>query len=90
MLWLLSVGVIVSFLACAAVRWTRWLTILFVPITAFMLIGLTSEIRDPYVGPAIIREAGYVYVASGWIAGLLPVIGCVVGWTMRRRKQKNA
>src|SRR6266487_308181 len=48
-----------------------------------------SELRDPLVGPVIIREAGYSYVVQSYIAIalalMLPLIGAVVKWKRRSR-----
>ncbi len=50
-----------------------------------------SEINDPFVGEAIIREAGYSYVVQSYIAiaigTLLPFLGAFA-WLWRRQKKK--
>jgi hypothetical protein len=59
------------------IKW--WLALLPLLLVAFFAWGDISELRDPYVGPAILQEAGYRYVAArcGVILGgfLLPLIG---------------
>ncbi len=90
--WLLSFGAGIGLAALVAVRRNRWLLLGFVPLAVFALIELTVEIRDPYLGPAIAREAGFAYVAAGWLAGALPLIGCAAGVVanVRRRRQARA
>jgi hypothetical protein len=61
-------------------RW--WWGLLALPVIAVFAWIDTSELRDPYVGPAILREAGYTYVV-GWytvmVAGFaLPIVSAVL------------
>lgn len=48
------------------------------------------ELSDPFVGPDIIREAGYGYVVQSYLAMgtgvLLPLAG-VVTWAIRRKRK---
>lgn len=58
----------------------------------FMFASLHfSEINDPFVGKAIIREAGYSYVVQSYIAifigTILPLCGGIT-WLWRRYKKK--
>lgn len=61
-------------------RW--WWGLLSLPIIAFFAWSDIGELRDPSVGPAILREAGYTYVV-GWyalmVAGFaLPIVSAVL------------
>lgn len=60
----------------------------FVFLFAFLHI---SELNAPFVGEAIIREAGYSYVVQSYIAifigTVLPFLG-VFAWLRRRHKKK--
>lgn len=89
-IWLLSFGAGIGLAALVAVRRNRWLVIPFALLAVFALIELTVEIRDPYLRPAIIREAGSGYVAIGWLAGLLPLTGCILGWVANSRGRRRA
>lgn len=84
-LWLVSCGAAIALVAAGATRYTRWALLVFGPLAVLGLCGLTSEIRDPFVGPAILREAGFSYIFIAWVSGLLPTIGCVVGWLWRSK-----
>lgn len=49
-----------------------------------------SEINDPSVGPAIVREAGYIYVVQSYLAmaaGILLPLAGVVAWVVRKRRK---
>jgi len=68
-------------------RW--WWGLLSLPLVAALAWRDVGELRDPFVGPAIVREAGYVYVL-GWyaliIAGFaLPVTSALLKRASVRR-----
>jgi hypothetical protein len=63
-----------------------------VPVWGWAILGgfrLVSELRDPFVGPAIKTEAGLTYVILSYtsigLAALLPAIGV---WQNRVRKKR--
>jgi len=61
-------------------RW--WWGLLALPLVAAFAWSDVSELYDPFVGPAIVREAGYAYVL-GWhaliIAGFaLPITSALL------------
>jgi hypothetical protein len=68
-------------------RW--WWGLLSLPLVAAFAWGDVSELHDPFVGPAIVREAGYAYVL-GWyaviIAGFaLPITSALLKRSSLRR-----
>ena len=69
----------------AAARFRPWLLVVVVPLAALFSYGLLAEVTDQFVGPAILREAGNVYIASTWLAPLVAVGGALLGWWLRRR-----
>ena len=81
-LLLLGVGIAVA--AFFAVRFSVWTLLLFLPLACLAADALTSEIRDPFVGPAIVHEAGYSYVVTGYVAAALPLLGCIAGTILNR------
>jgi hypothetical protein len=66
-------------------RW--WLGLLVLPVVAVFAWADVGELHDPFVGPAIIREAGLLHVLV-WYAFILAGIGVPVltAAIMRRRK----
>lgn len=81
-----AVGV-VGFLFC---RWKRWTGFVILPLCALFAHGITAELRDPYVGPMILQEAGYRYVIGAYVAAALslaiPAIGLALQVRARRVK----
>jgi len=63
------------------------LILLFVYAFASLII---SEINDPYVGPAIIQEAGQGYIVQSYIAitigTVIPFFG-VGAWLLKRKRK---
>ncbi len=84
-IWLLSlvIGVGGFFL----VRYRYWLLAVVLAIASVLAWSQPSELRDPLVGPVIIREAGYSYVVQSYVAIAialsLPLIGAIVKWKRR-------
>jgi hypothetical protein len=54
-------------------------------------LGILSEIWDPHVGPAILREAGVGYIAQAYASGALVLLAYLLGvalfFTAGRRKK---
>jgi hypothetical protein len=66
-----AVGGVVGYLAG---RWRVWAAIPVVLVLAFLPWAAATELSDPYVGPAIIREAGRSYpvqLAASFGIGIL-------------------
>ena len=74
----LALGALGYFLAR---RW-RWTSFLFVALGALLLWGTYDEITDPFVGPAILKEAGPLYkwhaIASALAVVCLPLAGAIL------------
>ena len=66
-------------------RW--WGGLLVLPVVGVFAWADVGELHDPFVGPAIIREAGFVHVVA-WYAFILAGIGVPVltAAIMRTRK----
>ena len=94
-LWLvltgfLGVGVI-GMLLCR--KWPL-LAILFLPLVVFFGIGQVLELKDPYVGEAIRREAGTRYLFLSYFAVgsslILLVVGILQGWARRNIRRNSS
>jgi hypothetical protein len=66
-------------------RW--WLGLTVLPVVALFAFADVSELHDPFVGPAIVREAGWPHVVL-WYALILASITVPVltAAFVRRRK----
>ncbi len=66
--------------------------LLLVPLWLLESVLHISELNDPYVGPNIIREAGYSYVVQSYVAivigASLPILG-FVAWVRRKMQAKS-
>jgi hypothetical protein len=71
-------------------RWP-WFALLILPVVTLGTWGLSGEIADPFVGPAILREAGTSYpthaYASAALSAILPLVGCVL-WLRGRQRAR--
>lgn len=68
-----------------AARFRPWLLLIAVPLLSFFFYVQLSEVTDSSVGPAMLREAGYIYIVSLWAAPVLAVVGAILGWWLRKR-----
>ncbi len=77
-----SVGFVVG-------RWKRWLSLLPFALSVVFALGLYEELSDPYVGEAILREAGWHYVLISYVAMgfgvIVPVMGFIAGTQRHKR-----
>ena len=67
----------------ALVKKSRWLALIPFPLATLFALGAIEEWRDPYIGPAVIGELGYGYLALD----ILPFCTVV---TLAALKRKNA
>jgi hypothetical protein len=72
-----------GFLLC---RYRSWLLAMVLPIVLFLAWGHLSEMHDPFVGPAIAREAGRAYFTQSYMAMAMGVVLPLLGMIKRRRK----
>jgi hypothetical protein len=72
-------GVTFGLLAFLAARWRRWAALRFLAVVLLGAAAVWMELRDPFVGPAILREAGRSYpwhlAISTGIASVLALAG---------------
>ena len=79
-MWGLAVsGGAVGYVAARWRRWTAWVTVGIVGLAAFVLL---SELRDPDIGPAILRETNGRYPWHG-VGSLALAIGMTLAGTRR-------
>ncbi|HEX3559961.1 MAG TPA: hypothetical protein VHU19_12205 [Pyrinomonadaceae bacterium] len=75
-----------GFLLCRLHRACLGLTL---PIAVLLSLGYLTELHDPYIGPAILNEAGRGYFLLSYVAMsialLLPVTGALIPRLKRRQ-----
>jgi hypothetical protein len=90
LLWVLLVFLGPGLLGMLLCRKRPLLWFAIVPVLVVFAVGRVSELIDPFVGPAIVREAGHGYVVISYLsicAGVaLPSLGVYL-W-QRQRKQR--
>jgi hypothetical protein len=72
---------VLGFLLC---RWRRVAGLVALPLAALWTWAMVSELRDPYVGPAILRELGRGYAVQAYIEALIPFVFVAIGFWRRR------
>ena len=87
--WLWTVTAIISAVSFALCRWRRWAAIITIPAAVIWISVLLPEIRDRFVGPAILQELGRGYVVQTYFAAFVPLLFLVLGLTYRRREPSN-
>jgi len=81
-----STGAALGFIAA---RFKPWLLLFVLPVPLFLLFFIISEVRNPFVGPAILREAGSFYVASAYGLALAAIVFALAGLGLRWRSNKS-
>ncbi len=79
-------GMILVFLAA---RLKPWLLLILLPVLGTLFYLHLTELIDPYVGPAIAKEAGKLYIFISWSAPVLVIVSCSIGFYLRRRNIKS-
>lgn len=62
------------------VRASKWLIPLALGPAAFWAFLVVPELNDHFVGPAIVRELGYGYVALSYLSVILPFVAIGVAF----------
>jgi ABC-type Co2+ transport system permease subunit len=76
-------NVVLVLVARAVAEKSRWFALIPFSLATVLALSALEELRDPFVGPAVIHELGYRYAALSF----LPLI---VVATIAARKRKNA
>jgi hypothetical protein len=76
--------------AYLAARYRPWLLLLVLPIPLFFFAAQLQEITDPWIGPAILGEAGAGYVALSWSGPVLLVGVILAGFYARFNSRVRA
>ena len=77
-----TVPAVLGFLAA---RYRPRLLLFVLPLPTLFFIAHLLEVRDPYVGPAIAREAGISYLVASWGEPCFLALATLLGLILRRR-----
>lgn len=77
-------GLLGSVVAILSARYKPWLLLLALPLPVLYFYGLILEINDPYVGPAILNEAGPIYIFSAYMLSAFLVFSPFIGTICRK------
>jgi hypothetical protein len=82
---LVSWSAAITFLAVLLSFWRKWLAVVPLPLATVFAIAATAESRDRVVGPAIIHELSYGYVALAYFLAAAPFVAIAL-LVFRRKK----
>jgi hypothetical protein len=83
-------GLVGSALCLLVARFKPWLLLVVVPLPAFYFLSLLSEIHDPFVRPAMLSEAGKLYICNAYGLGGLMLASIFSGlWWRTVKVQEN-
>jgi CHASE2 domain-containing sensor protein len=86
MIWIASLLLGIGGLFLSRFKW--WLGLIVIGVALVSALAQIQELHDPFVGPVIVREAGYGYVLQSYLASaiavLMPSIGLVLRWKRSR------
>src|SRR4051812_46893307 len=83
---LLGVGLMSALISLALVSWKKWLAVVAVLFAVFSAALLLDGVRSPDVGPALISELGYSYVAIAYTSAVSPF--AVIAFLLFRKKKE--
>jgi hypothetical protein len=69
-------------------RLRPWLGAVSLPLGLLLIVAIVLKLADPFVGPAILAEAGWPYVASAVAATIVIVSGHAAGIVAHRRRRQ--
>jgi len=80
-------GFIGSLLCYMSARYKPLFLFLVSPLPLIYFFGLILEINDPFVGKAILNEAGLSYILSSYILGAIILVSIGIGLWLRKNEK---
>lgn len=74
-------AIVLGLVGCLAGRWRRWAALPFMVWLGLSLWAGMGEVHDPFVGPAIFREAGRAYPWHLFASSMLGFVLAFLGMT---------
>jgi hypothetical protein len=82
--WLVALPLaVLSFFAC---RFSPFLSLLTLPLPVLYLVAFLGEVTDPWGGPAMLSEVGWLYVVGCTAAFIAVAVAHLLGVVQWRRK----
>jgi hypothetical protein len=85
-----SISALFCIIGFTLAGWRPVIALLPVTLAALWACAIFSELRDPYVGPAILEELGRGYVFQAYTAALFPFLFIAVSFYRRRSNHRGA
>jgi hypothetical protein len=85
-------AILLALVAVLAWRWRWWAGAVVTGVFLLRVWGVWAEVHDPWVGPAIVREAGQEYPGQFYLSVLLGVAahaGAAVGGIRKARRARR-
>jgi len=70
-------------------KYRYWLLLPVLGVALLIAWGQTSELLDPFIGTAVIKEAGKTYVVQSCVAMAISLLGPTIGGIVGRQKRKR-
>lgn len=81
-LWLVSVVLTAVAIGFGVKR--PWFALFLLPVSLLCAWSRVSELRDPFVGPAIRAELGDAYAVHGYLSAAMGIAGPIIAWAVLR------
>ena len=72
-------GVAVGGFLTFAIRWSKWVNLIGLPLVGLFFYLAWDTLRQPYIGAAIINEQGKLYIVALYGSAILVTIGVALG-----------
>jgi len=83
-------GGLVGVLLVLGIRWSKWVNFIGVPLAVLFFYFAWNTLRQPYIGPAIIKEQGTPYILALYGSAALVALGVVLGNYLNKLRCRNA
>jgi hypothetical protein len=84
-----TVALVLGLLGAAAWRWNSWIGAVVSVLAALAAWAMHTEFADPFVGPAILAEAGRPHIAFAYLAVLACALLHGAGAILRARARSR-
>lgn len=83
-------GLITGIILTLGIKWSKWVNLVGIPLAALFFYVAWDTLRQPYIGPAILKEQGTPYIIALYGSAGLVATGVVLGNYLNKFRRKNA